>query len=507
MKLREQVLIVGTSLALIFFLSLTYIELNAFKENLEKSSWVIAEQKEKVFKEILETRLKGLESLCRDWAFWDDTYEFVDNRNEEYVASNLLFETFVNADINLMVFFDKKGEVVFAKFYDSEWNEREIPSMFFSKELLGRSGYILFNGSLLILASEQIKKSDGSGEPRGYLLMGKVLDGGEIEWIAEILGVKIDFVPFPKEEVIGKNIVTYFELRDLLMEKAFVRMEQENPFYSFYLNNLLLSLGFFGVLLFLILLYSLWWVQRGVVSKIEKFEEFMRKAKINDRIELSGSEEFENLAKGVNSMLDRIAKDEEELRFLLKVLRHDLMNAFTGIKGYLEVYRAEKDPIFLEKAEKSLERGMNIIRVVKQLEAGEMREFEIRSVLEELCKAYSIEAEIKGDAKVLADDGIYTLFGNLIENAIEHGKASKIFVEIEMRDEIIVKFSDNGYGFTKEAKEKVFKEIYSEKGSGLGLFIVKKLVEKYGGSVELYGKNTLILHFPIPKEQNVNSLR
>ncbi|MDK2795723.1 MAG: hypothetical protein PWQ58_922 [Archaeoglobaceae archaeon] len=498
MKIREYVLLIGLPLALALFLSLTYIEMNMTKGAVETSLKLMVDQKEQAFNKMLEILVRDLEIFCRDWAIWDDTYEFISNRNERYIESNLGFNTFLNAKINLMVFLDKKGEIVFSKFYDSEWNEKDIPPVFLSQELLGRSGYLLLNGSPLLFTSEQIKRSDGSGEPNGYLLVGRIISYEEIEEFGKILGVKAEIVPFEGEEVIDGKVVSYLGLEDLLGNKFFVRMEQENPLKSFYLNSLLTSIGSFGLLSFAVLVVSVLIVDRGIVSKIMKLEEFTRKANPKDRIELSGSEEFVNLAKGVNSMLERIEKDEEELRFLLKILRHDLLNVFTGIKGYLELYKSENDPIFLEKAEKYIDRGVNVIKVVKQLEAGEMREFEIRKVVEELSKMYAVEVEVKGDAKVIADDGIYTVFGNLIENAIEHGKATKIFVEIEKSaDRVTVRFSDNGSGFTENARNKAFKESYSEKGSGLGLFIVKKLMEKYGGTVELQGKNTLVLSFPL----------
>jgi len=499
MKIRELMLLAGVSLALILFLSLSYFEFSVTRGNLEKSLEVMAEQKEIAFKKMLELSTRELETLCRDWAFWDDTYEFIESKSEDYVRSNLVFETFVNARINLMVFLDRNGEVVFAKFYDSEWNEMEISPIFTLRELFGRSGYLLLNGSLLILASEQIKRSDGSGEPKGYILMGRILDQDEIGEIGDVLGLKAELVPIAGGREFGEKLVSYLELEDLTGNKAFLRIEQENPLYSFYLNNLLFTIGFFGLISFLMMIASVFVVDRQIVSKIEKLEEFAKKAKTKDRIELEGTEEIESLARSMNSMLERIEKDEEELKFLLRVLRHDLMNALTSVKGFLELYRVENEPEFLEKAEKSLERGIDIIKVVKQLEAGEMKEFEIRSVVEELSSNYSIDAEIRGDARVLADEGIHTLFGNLIQNAIEHGKATKIFVEIDRTEGIVVRFSDNGTGFKEEARAKVFKEGYSEKGSGLGLFIVKKLMEKYGGSVEFQGKNTIVLRFPAPR--------
>jgi sensor domain CHASE-containing protein len=381
-------LLAGVSLALIMFLSLSYFEFSVTRGNLERSLEVMVEQKEMAFKKMLELSIREIETLCRDWAFWDDTYDFIDSRSEDYMRSNLVFETFVNSRINLMVFSDRNGEVVFAKFYDSEWNEMEISPILTFRELYGRSGYLMLNGSLLILASEQIKRSDGSGEPKGYLLMGRILNKDEIGEIGEVLGLKAEFVQFAGAREFGEKLVSYLELEDLIGNKAFLRLEQENPLYSFYINNLLFTIGFFALISFLMVSTLILIVEMEIVSDIEKLEEFAKKAKTKDRLELRGTKEVESLAKSMNSMLERIEKDEEELRFLLSVLRHDLMNALTSVKGFLELYRVENEPEFLDKAEKSLERGIDIIKVVKQLEAGEMKEFEIRRVVEELSSAF-----------------------------------------------------------------------------------------------------------------------
>lgn len=506
MKIREKVLAIGIPFALILFLSLSYIELSMTKKAVEESSKIMLEQKEQAFNKMLELLLKNLETLCTDWAVWDDTYVFITSGDEKYVRSNLGENTFRNAKINVMVFMNNNGEVVFSKFYDSDWNEREIPKVFLSEELLGKSGYLYFEGAIVVLASERITTSDGKAEPRGYLLMGRILSAEEFEEIGNTLGVKAEIVPFKGEKELADKIVGYLEIKDILGKKVFVRLEQKNPIFPIFLNNLLLALGFFALTSLSILIAAIMVVDRGIVSKIVKLEEFTQKADLKDRIELSGSEELVNLAKGVNSMLERIEKNESELRFLLKILRHDLMNAFTSIKGYIELYKAENNPEFLEKAEKSLERGMNVINVVKQLEVGEMREVEIRKAVEELTKYYQIEAEIRGNASVIVDDGIYTIFGNLIENAIKHGNATKVFVEIEKGDMLVVRFSDNGRGFTERTRANVFKEGNSEKSTGLGLFIVKKLMERYGGFVELQGKNTLVLRFPLHRCSNPRSL-
>ena len=73
-------------------------------------------------------------------------------------------------------------------------------------------------------------------------------------------------------------------------------------------------------------------------------------------------------------------------------------------------------------------------------------------------------------------------------NAIIHGKASKIDILLEENEECIIKIADNGSGIPDEIKSKIFEERFSygdAKGSGLGLYIVKKMVEKFDGSIEV----------------------
>jgi len=168
----------------------------------------------------------------------------------------------------------------------------------------------------------------------------------------------------------------------------------------------------------------------------------------------------------------------------------------TSISGYLEIAKTEKSFEFVEKAEKQVERAITLINTTKQIEKQEMAIYKISEIVEKLKNLFPIEVELRGDAKILADEGIYIVFSNLIDNSLKHGRATKVLIEIEKAEETIVKFRDNGKGFSDIAKEKVFKEEYSEAGGGLGLLIVKRLVERYGGKIELLDRNTILMRFP-----------
>ena len=66
-----------------------------------------------------------IDSTNYDWSAWDDTYEFIQNKNEEYIESNLINDTFVTIGINMMLYFNSSGQLVFGKAVDLE-NETEI---------------------------------------------------------------------------------------------------------------------------------------------------------------------------------------------------------------------------------------------------------------------------------------------------------------------------------------------------------------------------------------------
>ena len=91
---------------------------------------------------------------------------------------------------------------------------------------------------------------------------------------------------------------------------------------------------------------------------------------------------------------------------------------------------------------------------------------------------YDVQIWIEGDGVVLADEALISVFDNIIRNATIHGKADKIRIKIENKDELCeIRIADNGSGIPEEIKNEIFDEGFSygdNRGSGLGLYIVRK---------------------------------
>lgn len=236
------------------------------------------------------------------------------------------------------------------------------------------------------------------------------------------------------------------------------------------------------------------------VERIEKISNFMKhiteRRDFGARLEIEGGDEVSSLARNINRMLDEIGRFQrnlsaanENLRLLNSLLRHDLLNRLTRIMGYAEVGLEEKNPEFYRQILEAVQDSVRLIERVKNLEVAftEFRpeKINLREVIEEVVDRYGVSYEVHGGAEVLADVGLHSVIDNLVQNAIKHGKTTRIDFEIVNRDnEVELRVVDYGEGVPDEIKEKIFEEGFSTADSlGLGLYIVRKIVERYGGEV------------------------
>jgi sensor domain CHASE-containing protein len=153
--------------------------------------------------------LDGLNSTAGDWAKWDETYEFIQNLNEEYIKNNLNVDTLTNLRINFMLFINLSRELKFDKFVNLyEESEAPLPAGL-REEVLScnilikhdhadssKTGVLMFDNVPILVASQPILKSDFSGPIRGVLIIGRYLDSAEISRLSKINHLNIEIQPF-----------------------------------------------------------------------------------------------------------------------------------------------------------------------------------------------------------------------------------------------------------------------------------------------------------------------
>ena len=137
----------------------------------------------------LQQDMKRLDNLLKDWAWWDDTYEFMQNPDEEYLSSNVTPDVFFNQSLDAMVFVTSGGEILHASFLDPESGALgPLPSALEAYVLKSSTGLtdegkllggtVLANvGSRLWIAGRQsVLNSAEEGPVRGWMWMIRQVD-------------------------------------------------------------------------------------------------------------------------------------------------------------------------------------------------------------------------------------------------------------------------------------------------------------------------------------------
>lgn len=120
MKIREKTFLITVTLIFVLgfvsYISSRVIVLGSFVELEEQD---IRGQIER-FRSVVVGSLDDMDRLLFDWAAWDDTYDFMEAKDEEYVASNLVDQTFSDSLLDVLLFMGADARMVFGKAFDLE---------------------------------------------------------------------------------------------------------------------------------------------------------------------------------------------------------------------------------------------------------------------------------------------------------------------------------------------------------------------------------------------------
>ena len=203
--------------------------------------------------------------------------------------------------------------------------------------------------------------------------------------------------------------------------------------------------------------------------------------------------------------------------FYKDIFTHDINNILQNISNGIQL-----NEMYLNKPEKSnaikrnidiikrqVKRGANLVSNVRKLSKISESEAFLFSVncIEVLKKSINyikntfhdknlkIDTQISEDIfKILANELLEDIFNNILTNSINYNDSEFINIEIKVTKElrqginyIKMQFIDNGIGITDERKPQIFIRGYSEgtsiHGMGLGLSLVKKIIESYNGKI------------------------
>lgn len=129
-----------------------------------------------------------------DWSAWDETYLFVNGENPGYITDNLQPDMIANLQVQIMIYLDQNGSVVYRSGVDRDGATFALSEGFVTtvKEAVARQDlfYESHQGEMVMMASHQITRNDFS-DPTGYLIMGRIIDENYLAELSEELSVDV----------------------------------------------------------------------------------------------------------------------------------------------------------------------------------------------------------------------------------------------------------------------------------------------------------------------------
>lgn len=556
MRMRRKVIIIVAAMTVSIFLVLNSIAstviLRSFAALEEQRTHEDAERTTAA----LSNEIADVSSKVTDWAFWDDTYVFVQSGNESYIGSNLDDTVFVNLRLNLMLFINKSGRIVYGKAFDLSNNTETTLPQGISDGIASESslwnhtttesktdGILSLPQETLIFSSKPILTSEEEGPIMGALIMGRYIDTTEIVYLSDSLHLPLavrrfndvqaqsDFqiarsslsssAPIFVTPLNGDFVGGYALVNDVFSNPALIlRIDLSRDFYkqgvttvNFFIAMVAALCIVFGATMIILL-------EKGMLIPLSKLTMAVREIATRESsansISRFGSDETSILAEAIKDAISqRLAAIEE----LAGMVGHDLRNPLAGINGAVYYLRTRYESKMDAKGKEMLKIIEDNIAYSDKI-VNDLLEYSRRIKLE--CVDTSAKTLIKEslsivnipknielndlteDATELTVDAdkMKRVVVNLIKNAVEAMPqgGSLTIRSMKIGNGVKLILTDTGNGMARETLNKIGSPLFTTKakGMGFGLSISKRLIEAHGGSISfesIPGKGTTVTIF------------
>ena len=296
------------------------------------------------------------------------------------------------------------------------------------------------------------------------------------------------------------------------------------------------------------------WIYRSIavpLVKLRKATQNIKEGNLDFVLEVEGKDEFSQLCQDFEEMRKRLKESTEEKilmdkenKELISNISHDLKTPITAVKGYVEgimdgvADTPEKMNRYVRtiyNKTNEMDHLINELTFYSKIDTNRIpytfSKLNVEDYFSDCAEELGLEMETKGielvyanyvekDVQVIADgEQIRRVIHNIISNAIKYmdkGKGMKGIIQIRVKDVgdfVQVEIEDNGKGIAAKDLPYIFDRFYrtdvsrnsSKGGSGIGLSIVKKIMEDHGGKVWATSRLGIgtIMYFVLRKYQEV----
>ncbi|MFN8372122.1 MAG: CHASE4 domain-containing protein [Anaerolineae bacterium] len=406
-----------------------------------------------------------------DYARWDDTLNFIQTLDENYIIDNIGSATFTTFYIDYMIFTDPSGQVVYSSGLDLS-TETEIPVPAHVLDYVAQhpalyqfasvddetSGFAHLPEGAAIIASHPIRDSLNQGPIGGALIWVRVMDDADRQMLAEIIQLSIDWYSLDDPQMpadfrtalehINPSTPTYVNMLDSQRSAGYgllndldgspvmiVRIDapsssvQKGEQTALYFVIVLFILGATAVIATLLLL------ERLVLARIATFSADVRRisqTNVSGRVTISGKDELGTLEADVNRMLAQIESAQNDLRTakdaaelanrakstFLANMSHELRTPLNAIMGFLSIMMMNgkldsKDAFRAQRAYANSERLLNTINDIldiSRIEAGRLQ------IVPAPVSIRDVVESIRGQMEVLAEEKQLAINVNIAPN-------------------------------------------------------------------------------------------
>lgn len=293
------------------------------------------------------------------------------------------------------------------------------------------------------------------------------------------------------------------------------------------------------------------WIYRSIATplvKLKKATQNIKDGNLDFVLEVDGDDEFSELCRDFEEMRKRLKESAEEKvlldkenKELISNISHDLKTPITAVKGYVEgimdgvADTPEKMDRYIKtiyNKTNEMDHLINELTFYSKIDTNRIpytfSKLNVEDYFSDCAEEVGLELETRGIELVYANyvesgvlviaDGeqIRRVIHNIISNAVKYMEKPKGIIQIRVKDVgdfIQVEIEDNGKGIAAKDLAYIFDRFYrtdvsrnsSKGGSGIGLSIVKKILEDHGGKVWATSRLGIgtIMYFVLRKYQEV----
>ena len=306
---------------------------------------------------------------------------------------------------------------------------------------------------------------------------------------------------------------------------------QTDPPISNIVNQVVKSIAIIGILSIMTSIAIIWIISRRTLNPITNIvntSKYLSKGDFTKRIDQSVSGELSEIVTAFNYMASELQKLDEQRKIMIADIAHELRTPMTNLKGYIEgwsdgIIKPDNETLkILDYQVNTLSKIIDDLSTLSLAESGmlslNISEFELNNKISEIINNFKLRSQsqniniinnITPDITINYDPQRFTqIVTNILNNSILATDDGGIisFSTSTNNNNLLLKISDNGTGIPKDELPYIFDRFYrtdksrnrQSGGSGLGLSIVKYLIESHNGTIKInseLSKGTEVLIF------------